>query len=61
MKNIICKVFHKNALHIVCILHLAVFAPVPKALTFKICAILQALVYVTELEVLGFTERLFKL
>lgn len=40
-------------------LHLAVFPPVPEALTFKICAILQALVYVMELEILGFTERHF--
>lgn len=53
-----CNVFYKYALHIACVLHLAVFAPVPEALTFKICAILQALVYVTELEILGFTERL---
>lgn len=58
-KNIPCKVFHKYALHVVCVFHLAVFALVPEALTFKICAILQTLVYVTELEILGFTERLF--
>lgn len=52
------KFFHKYAWHIVCVFHLAVFAPVPEALTFKNCAILQDLVYVTEFEILGFTGKL---